>query len=113
MVLGDPADSDALRIAMRMLEIADETGTTLDTLFLYHKGAYAALNWRAELGRAPMLQALAARSGLRCLVCRTALTRMGMDKETLMAPYQRGGLADWLAACERSDRVLRFGDARS
>jgi len=79
---------------------------------LYHKGAYAALNRHADpvdLGR---WSELAAASGLDCVVCRTALARIDMLAPAELAPpFRLGGLADWLLAHERSDRVLRLGSA--
>ena len=113
MVLGDPANSQALRLAARMLEIAAESGATLDTLFLYHKGAYAALNPHPSSPLIRQLAELGASTGLECVVCRTALTRAGAEGQPLLAPFRLGGLADWLGAVERADRVLRFGDPRA
>lgn len=113
MVLGDPADSSALQVAARMLEIAAKSGVTLDTLFLYHKGAYAALNQRADPPLMVRLQRLCAENGMACVVCRTALARFGVVRNPLSAPFRLGGLVDWLSACERSDRVLRLGSMRA
>lgn len=113
MVLGDPANSQALRLAARMLEIAGEAGATLDTLFLYHKGAYAALNPHSANPLIGQLRALVASTGLDCVVCRTALARAGIESQPLSAPFRLGGLADWLGAVERADRVLRFGNPRA
>ncbi len=113
MVLGDPANSQALRLAARMLEIAGESGATLDTLFLYHKGAYAALNPHQDSPLIRQLAALVTSTGLDCVVCRTALARAGAEGLPLLAPFRLGGLADWLGAVERADRVLRFGAPRA
>lgn len=113
MVLGDPVDSSALRVAARMLEVAGNSGATLDTLFLYHKGAYAALNRCADPPLMAHLQRLCAENGLVCVVCRTALARFGFGRDPLSAPFRLGGLVDWLSACERSDRVLRLGSTHA
>jgi sulfur relay (sulfurtransferase) complex TusBCD TusD component (DsrE family) len=113
MVLGDPANSQALRLAARMLEIAGEAGATLDTLFLYHKGAYAALNPHAADPLIERLGVLASSTGLDCVVCRTALARAGVEGQPLSAPFRLGGLTDWLGAFERADRVLHFGNPRA
>lgn len=110
MVLGGPADSTAPRVALRMLELAQAAGHALDTLFLYHKGAYAALNPHVDSGELDRWSQLTAVSGLQCVVCRTALVRVSAGAAAApVAPFRLGGLPEWLAACERSDRVLRFG----
>ncbi len=106
MVLGNPAHSSAERVALRALELAHADGHALDTAFLYHNGTYAALN---PAGQAhPDWQRLASGAGLVCVVCRTAWERLGGNGDP-PAPFRLGGLADWVAAVERSDRVLRFG----
>lgn len=108
MVLGDPAESSAVRLAQAMLEAAAAAGATLDTLFLYHKGAYAALNCRVQTDEWRRWTQLASTTGLRCVVCASAWTReigVGAPEQ----PFVLGGLADWVGACERSDQVLRFG----
>ena len=112
MVLGDPAVSSAWQLALRMLEMAHQRGNLLDTVFLYHTGTYAALNQNLDLSIYQRWSHLHTNAGLSCVVCKTALSRMGIPWE-LHAPFRPGGLADWLAACERSDRVLRFGTLRS
>lgn len=104
MVLGNPALSSAERVALRALELALADGHALDTAFLYHNGTYAALNPTASLG----WRRLAVGAGLACVVCRTAWERFGGEGDP-PAPFRLGGLADWVAAMERSDRVLRFG----
>lgn len=110
MVLGDPALSSASAVALRVLEVAGAAGHRLETAFLYHKGAYAALNSGVDPAVRARWLRLAEQSGLTCIVCSTALTRItGQEVPQLAAPFRRGGLADWLTACERSDRVLRFG----
>lgn len=106
MVLGNPARSSAARVAVRVLELARAHGHALDTLFLYHNGTYAALN--PDFPDAPDWQRLAREGGLQCVVCRTAWQRCGGDSAP-PAPFRLGGLADWIAAVARSDRVLRFG----
>ena len=113
MVLGGPADSSAPRVALRMLEVAQAAGHALDTLFLYHKGAYAALNPPADDRELCRWSRLAGASGIQCIVCRTALARISAGTLTDLAPpFRLGGLVDWLAASERSDRVLRLGSLR-
>ena len=92
-----------------MLEVAQAAGHALDTLFLYHKGAYAALNPPAVDRELCRWSRLAESSGIQCIVCRTALAGTLTD---LAPPFRLGGLVDWLAACERSDRVLRLGSLR-
>ncbi|HWS26548.1 MAG TPA: DsrE family protein [Xanthomonadales bacterium] len=110
MVLGDPAESSAVRLALRVLEAAWSAGAVLDTVFLYHKGAYAALNCRASNDEWRRWSHLASAGGLRCVVCQTAwITLVGAKAPDLVAPFQLGGLTDWLGACDRSDKVLRFG----
>ena len=110
MVLGDPAESSAARLALVVLEAAWTAGAVLDTLFLYHNGAYAALNRRLPDDEWRRWSQLAIASGLRCVVCRTAwISQMGAAADSLSSPFQLGGLADWLLACDRSDKVLRFG----
>jgi sulfur relay (sulfurtransferase) complex TusBCD TusD component (DsrE family) len=110
MVLGGPADSSAPRVALRMLEVAQVAGHVLDTLFLYHKGAYAALNPHNESGELRRWSWLADNSGLRCVVCRTAWANVeGVKAAALAPPFVLGGLPDWLLACDRSDRVIRLG----
>jgi sulfur relay (sulfurtransferase) complex TusBCD TusD component (DsrE family) len=110
MVLGDPAISSAPRVALRMLEVAQVAGHVLDTLFLYHKGAYAALNPHHESAELRRWSWLAETGGLRCVVCRTAwATIEGAKADAPAPPFVLGGLPDWLLACERSDRVMRFG----
>jgi tRNA 2-thiouridine synthesizing protein D len=110
MLLGSPADSSAPRVALRMLEVAQAAGHVLDTLFLYHKGAYAALNRHADPADLERWSELTVASGLDCLVCRSALARIDtLTGAELAPPFRLGGLADWLLACERSDRVLRLG----
>lgn len=106
MVLGNPAHSSAERLALRALELARADGHALDTLFLYHNGTYAALNPAGPV-RAGWRR-MVRETGLDCLVCRTAWERCG-GEGTPPAPFRLGGLADWVAAVERSDRVLRFG----
>lgn len=106
MVLGDPARSSAPRLALRMLEVARAAGHDLDTAFLYHKGAYAALN----LADQARWIALAER-GLRCLVCRSAWEACAAADAVPAAPFVPGGLVDWVQAVERGGRVLRFGSA--
>lgn len=113
MVLGGPADSSAPRVALRLLEVAAAAGHALDTLFLYHKGAYVVLNPRNQGGELRRWSQLAAVSGLQCVVCRTALAKIDRYGDGgPAAPFRLGGLTDWLQACERSDRVLRFGSLR-
>lgn len=113
MVLGGPADSSAPRVALRMLEVAQTAGYALDTVFLYHNGAYAALNPHNEFGELRRWSQLADASGIDCVVCRTALARIaGAVGGAPAVPFRLGGLTDWLQACERSDRVLRFGSLR-
>jgi sulfur relay (sulfurtransferase) complex TusBCD TusD component (DsrE family) len=110
MVLGGPADSSAPRVALRMLEVAQVAGHVLDTVFLYHKGAYAALNPHNESGELRRWSGLADTSGLRCVVCRTAWANVeGAQARAPALPFVLGSLPDWLLACERSDRVMRFG----
>jgi sulfur relay (sulfurtransferase) complex TusBCD TusD component (DsrE family) len=110
MVLGGPADSSAPRVALRILEVAQSAGHVLDTLFLYHKGAYVALNPHNDSGELSRWSRLAGASGLRCIVCRTAwATLAGTKPDAPARPFLLGGLPDWLQACERSDRVMRFG----
>lgn len=104
MVLGDPARSSAQQLALRVLELAHAAGHALDTAFLYHNGTYAALN-PAEAGRWSAL----AGAGLRCLVCRSAWETRAPAGARPAAPFVAGGLADWLDAAARSERVLRFG----
>lgn len=106
MVLGNPARSSAARVAVRVLELARAHGHALDTLFLYHNGTYAALN--PDFPAVSDWQRLARESGLHCIVCRTAWERCG-GTGAPPAPFRLGGLADWVAAVERSERVLRFG----
>lgn len=114
MVLGDPAYSSASAVALRVLELASATGHSLETAFLYHKGAYAALNSDADQHVRGRWLRLAEQFGLDCVVCSSALTRItGAEVPQLTAPFRLGGLTDWLAACERSDRVLRFGSLDS
>lgn len=114
MVLGGPADSSAPRVALRMLEVAQAAGHALDMLFLYHKGAYAALNPNNESGELRRWSWLANTSGLRCVVCRTAWANVqGPHPQAPAPPFELGGLPDWLLACERSDRVMRLGSLRS
>ena len=110
MVLGDPAESSAARLALVVLEAAWTAGAVLDTLFLYHKGAYAALNRSFQADEWRRWSQLASTTGLRCMVCRTAwISLPGAAVDPLSSPFQLGGLADWLLACDRSDKVLRFG----
>lgn len=106
MVLGNPARSSAARVAVRVLDLARAHGHALDTLFLYHNGTYAALN--PGFPAPSVWQRLASDGGLQCVVCRTAWQRCG-GASAPPAPFRLGGLADWIAAVERSDRVLRFG----
>lgn len=108
MVLGDPAESSAVRLAQAMLEAASTAGAALDTVFLYHKGAYAALNCRVHTDEWRRWSQLASAAGLRCVVCASAWTRE-IGAGAPAHPFVLGGLADWVAACERSDKVLRFG----
>lgn len=110
MVLGAPAESSASRLALAVLEAAWAAGAELDTVFLYHKGTYAALNRAEQNGEWRRWSQLASAAGLRCVVCRTAwLSQMGAAATEIDPPFRLGGLADWLGACERSDKVLRFG----
>ncbi len=110
MVLGGPTDSSAPRVALRMLEVAQAAGHALDTVFLYHKGAYVALNPHADGGELRRWSWLADTSGLRCIVCRTAWANVDSANAGPPAPpFVLGSLPDWLLACERSDRVMRFG----
>lgn len=112
MVLGDPAESTASRLALSVLDAAWTQGAVLDTVFLYHKGAYAALNCRSTIDEWRRWSQLAS-TGMRCVVCQTAwITLIGADASGPAAPFQLGGLADWLGACDRSDKVLRFGSLR-
>ena len=105
MVLGNPAHSSAERVALRLLELAHADGHALDTLFLYHNGTYAALN---PAGPDAGWQRMVRETGLQCVVCRTAWERSGVAGVP-PAPFRLGGLADWVAAVERSERVLRLG----
>lgn len=110
MVLGDPAESSAARLARVMLEAAWTAGAAVDTVFLYHKGAYAALNCHVQDDEWRRWSQLASAAGLRCVVCRSAwISQMGADAPEPAPPFELGGLADWIGACERSDKVLRFG----
>lgn len=110
MVLGDPAESSASRLALSVLEAALAAGAAIDTAFLYHKGAYVALNRSAHDDEWRRWQQLASAGGLNCVVCRTAwISAMGAGAGEVPTPFRLGGLVDWLSACERSDRVLRFG----
>jgi sulfur relay (sulfurtransferase) complex TusBCD TusD component (DsrE family) len=111
MVLADPIASSALRVALGILESARNRGHALDTLFLYHKAAYVAVNPVLHGAAIARCTELAAGSGLKCVVCRTALLRQGCPAtaDGLLAPFRLGGLPDWMAAWERSDRALRFG----
>ncbi|MCC6593278.1 MAG: DsrE family protein [Xanthomonadales bacterium] len=104
MVLGDPAHSSAPRLALRALEMARLAGCVPDTAFLYHSGAYAALN----LVDAARWRALAD-AGLRGLVCRSAWEERAPAGSVPAAPFVAASLVDWLQASERSGRVLRFG----
>lgn len=106
MVLGDPVRSRAPDFAVRVLEAALAAGHTLDTAFFYHTGAYAALN---PAGLGPRWLRLA-EVGLRCVVCRSAWEALG-EPQAPTEPFTLGGLVDWLAAAERSERLLRFGSA--
>ncbi len=107
MVLSDPRISRASGTALRILESAHALGHTLDTAFFYHKGAYMAVNPSQPAERARWTE-LIHRSGLRCLICRTAAAREGLALDQA-DPWIAAGLADWISACERSDRVLTFG----
>lgn len=109
MVLGGPATSSAPRVALHLLEVAHAGGHVLDTFFLYHNGAYMALNQHADRDQLQRLARLAAQSGLDCVACQSALARAAVGGGTAQAPFRPGGLSDWLSACERSDRVLRLG----
>ena len=111
MVLSDPGITRAGTLALRLLSMAQHQGYQLDTAFFYHNGAYAAVNPRAAAQRASWTQ-LSRASGLMCIVCQTALARIGASSTTLPQAWRLGGLGDWLAACERSDRVLQFGSFR-
>jgi sulfur relay (sulfurtransferase) complex TusBCD TusD component (DsrE family) len=97
-----------------MLEVAQAAGHALDTLFLYHNGAYAALNRCSDPDDLRRWSHLALAGGLDCVVCRTAFARIDASAGAVpAAPFRSGGLPDWLLACERSDRVLRLGSLRA
>ena len=111
MVLGDPAVSSAWQVALCMLEAAHKRGFDLDTLFFFFFFPYTALNQNIHLHIYSRWSQLQVRTGLNCLICKTALSRLGAV-ESVPEPFRLGGLVDWLAACERSDRVLRLGGLR-
>lgn len=110
MLLSDPATSDHDRQALTFLRAAQARGHALDMAFFYHNGALAALNSTMEMRRDWI--ELCQSSGLRCVVCRTALSRAGHNVDSLPAPFELGGLREWIAAQECSDRVLSFGLCR-
>ncbi len=75
------------------------SAAALDTVFMYHKAAYAPLNLNAA-ALADWAH-LAHASGVRLLVCRSALQRRGQVRTA--GPFILGGLADWVQASLRSD----------
>ena len=107
MVLSDPRTSRASNLALRALESAHLLGHSLDSAFFYHKAAYIAVNPNQRADYARWCD-LVSRSDLRCLVCRAAASREKLELGEC-TPWVMAGLADWLAAVERSDRVLTFG----
>lgn len=109
MLVSNPAQTRSGELALRFLRAAQDAGWTLDTAFFYHSAAHAVLNGSTAAGG--WLE-LARSSGLRCVLCGSALARAGADPGgEYPAPFVAGGLADWLAASERSQRLLRFGGA--
>lgn len=106
LLLSNPALTRSGELAVRFLEAANAAGMLLDTAFFYHSAAHAGLN--ADAPRQARWSKLADSAGLQCVVCRTALARAGCADLSCVDPFRLGGLADWLAACDRSDRVLTF-----
>lgn len=99
-------DTVAERLAVRFVRALLSAGQQLEQVFFYHDGvqvlsdASAAERWS---------KLLAARPG-SLVACAAAIERRDLAVATNAAgDFQLAGLAQWLDASLRADRVVRFG----
>ncbi|RQW82056.1 MAG: sulfurtransferase complex subunit TusD [Methylococcus sp.] len=115
-----PGASSAPCIAYRFIEAALERGHTVARVFFYRDGVGHAFARCADAGNPessrPDWAGLARRNKLELTFCTAAAERRGLyltDQPEPVAPacvdgFSPGGLAAWVDACLKADRVLVF-----
>jgi len=115
---GHPAGSGAANSGYQFIKAALARNHRIVIVFFYYDGVFAGLPAPAadgEPGSPPQWGPLARDHDLDLVVCSAAVERRGMlgdadsPQAALLAEgFRIGGLAQWVDACIRCDRLVRF-----
>ena len=109
LVIDGPLDCPAGRSALAFARSARSAGDALEMVFFHGEGVRAALAPADDAARLTETEWLAlARDGVPLLACTTALERRGLRAGS--RAVEPGTLGQLMAALDRVDRVVTFGD---
>jgi tRNA 2-thiouridine synthesizing protein D len=115
-VNGAPGTSIAAAHALQFIRAALAKGHEISLVFFYYDGVCNGLA-RADSPAVDLAgdwAELAARRGLKLILCVSAAERRGLDPsrsgDVALAPgFVTGGLGQWVDVCVRADRCVVFG----
>lgn len=115
---GHPASSGAAGSAYQFIKAALANGHRILIVFFYYDGVFAGLPAGSAFGIPIDWSRLVREYGLDLVVCSAAAERRGLlgsaedsgnPRATRLAEgFRAGGLSQWVDACIRCDRCVRF-----